>query len=165
VAQQNRRRARKGGSGGPRKNPAADAGVNPDRPFPELESGEEQLTEAQIAVGRPDVAETPSESELIAFEEQQAGHTPVPPAPAPREAAGTGQELAPHAGSESLPARAVGFLQGSWRELQRVQWPDRRQVFQATGVVLGFVIVAGAFLGVASFAAQKIVNLLLYGHG
>jgi preprotein translocase subunit SecE len=62
---------------------------------------------------------------------------------------------------ESLPARAVGFVRGSWRELQRVQWPDRRQVAQATGVVLGFVIVAGCFLGVADLVASKLVNLIL----
>jgi preprotein translocase SecE subunit len=57
--------------------------------------------------------------------------------------------------------RLVGFLQGSWRELQRVQWPDRRQVAQATGVVLGFVIIAGAFLGLSDLVAQKLVNFIL----
>ncbi len=57
--------------------------------------------------------------------------------------------------------RLVSFLQGSWRELQRVQWPDRRQVMQATGVVIGFVIVAGVFLGVADFLAGKLVNYIL----
>ena len=40
--------------------------------------------------------------------------------------------------------RAIGFLRASWAELQRVQWPDRRQVTQATAVVLGFVAIAGA---------------------
>jgi preprotein translocase subunit SecE len=58
-------------------------------------------------------------------------------------------------------SRLVHFLQGSWKELQRVQWPDRRQVMQATGVVLGFVIVAGVFLGLADFVAQKLVNFIL----
>jgi preprotein translocase SecE subunit len=62
---------------------------------------------------------------------------------------------------ESVAARLVGFLRGSWRELQRVQWPDRRQVMQATGVVLGFVIVAGIFLGVADLVASKLMNLVL----
>jgi preprotein translocase SecE subunit len=55
----------------------------------------------------------------------------------------------------------VNFLKGSWRELQRVQWPDRRQVMQATGVVIGFVIVAGVYLGVADFLAGKLVNYIL----
>jgi preprotein translocase subunit SecE len=62
---------------------------------------------------------------------------------------------------ENPGVRLVHFLQGSWRELQRVQWPDRRQVMQATGVVIGFVIIAGAFLGIADFAATKIVKLIL----
>lgn len=61
----------------------------------------------------------------------------------------------------SLPARLIGFLQGSWRELQRVQWPDRRQVMQATGVVIGFVIVAAVFLGVADWVSQKLVTFVL----
>jgi preprotein translocase subunit SecE len=57
--------------------------------------------------------------------------------------------------------RLVRFLQGSWRELHRVQWPDRPQVVQATGVVIGFVIVAGAFLAGGDWVAQHIVNFLL----
>ena len=61
----------------------------------------------------------------------------------------------------NLPTRLVEFLRGSWRELQRVQWPDRRQVMQATGVVIGFVIVAGVFLGVADLVASKLVKLIL----
>ena len=61
----------------------------------------------------------------------------------------------------SPPARLFHFLQGSWRELQRVQWPDRRQVMQATGVVVGFVIVAGAFLGVADYLSTKLINFIL----
>jgi preprotein translocase subunit SecE len=60
-----------------------------------------------------------------------------------------------------LLSRLIGFLQGSWRELQRVQWPDRRQVFQATGVVIGFVIVAAVFLGVADWASGKLVTFVL----
>jgi preprotein translocase subunit SecE len=61
----------------------------------------------------------------------------------------------------SAAARLVGFLRGCWKELQRVQWPDRRQVMQATGVVLGFVIVAGIFLGIADLVASKLINLIL----
>jgi len=57
--------------------------------------------------------------------------------------------------------RLMTFLRGSWRELQRVQWPDRRQVGQATAVVIGFVIVAGAFLGLADYVAGKIVDFII----
>jgi preprotein translocase subunit SecE len=57
--------------------------------------------------------------------------------------------------------RAVSFVRASWAELQRVQWPDRRQVTQATAVVLGFVAIAGAYLGVADYVAKEIVELVL----
>ena len=57
--------------------------------------------------------------------------------------------------------RFANFLRASWAELQRVQWPDRRQVGQATAVVLGFVVIAGAFLGVADFFAEKLVDLII----
>ena len=57
--------------------------------------------------------------------------------------------------------RAVAFLQASWAELQRVQWPDRRQTTQATAVVLGFVVVAGLYLGAADVVAKEIVEFVL----
>jgi preprotein translocase subunit SecE len=57
--------------------------------------------------------------------------------------------------------RFVQFLRASWAELQRVQWPDRRQVAQATSVVVGFVIIAGAYLGVADWLAQQVVNFII----
>jgi preprotein translocase subunit SecE len=57
--------------------------------------------------------------------------------------------------------RVVGFIRASWAELQRVQWPDRRQVFQATAVVLGFVAIAGAYLGLADYVAKEIVEFIL----
>jgi preprotein translocase SecE subunit len=57
--------------------------------------------------------------------------------------------------------RVVAFVKACWAELQRVQWPDRKQVGQATAVVLGFVVIAGAFLGLADVVAQRIVNFIL----
>jgi preprotein translocase SecE subunit len=57
--------------------------------------------------------------------------------------------------------RFINFLRASWAELQRVQWPDRRQVAQATAVVLGFVAIAGAYLGLADAVAQRIVDFIL----
>jgi preprotein translocase subunit SecE len=67
--------------------------------------------------------------------------------------------------AEAPPTGGVGrflaFLRASWAELQRVQWPDRRQVAQATAVVLGFVIVAGVYLGVADWIAQQVVDFII----
>jgi preprotein translocase subunit SecE len=77
-----------------------------------------------------------------------------------RALARTGGRETAHPDAKGGP-RFVQFLRASWAELQRVQWPDRRQVAQATSVVVGFVIVAGAYLGVADWAAQKVVNFII----
>jgi len=63
--------------------------------------------------------------------------------------------------SQPIHVRAIAFLRASWAELQRVQWPDRPHVTQATTVVLGFLVVAGLYLGLADWVAQKIVNFIL----
>jgi preprotein translocase subunit SecE len=82
-----------------------------------------------------------------------------------REAVGSApaarREAAPGAPTRKGGGRFIGFLRASWAELQRVQWPDRRQVAQATGVVIGFVIVAGLYLGVADWVAKQIVNAII----
>jgi preprotein translocase subunit SecE len=127
-----------------------------------------ELVEAQLALGRPELTDVPDEEELDELA-QDAGSGS---GGAGRRRGGGGEGLEPAPGGapaaptrgESVFSRLLTFLQGSWHELQRVQWPDRRQVFQATGVVLGFVIVAGVFLGVADVVAEKVVNLILYGH-
>jgi len=63
--------------------------------------------------------------------------------------------------SRGLFGRFAAFLRASWAELQRVQWPDRHQVAQATAVVLGFVVVAGLYLGVADRVAQEVVDFII----
>jgi len=63
----------------------------------------------------------------------------------------------PHKGG----SRLINFFRACVAELKRVDWPNRRQVGQATAVVLGFVVVAGAFLGLADVVAQKIVDFIL----
>ncbi len=76
-------------------------------------------------------------------------------------------EILPAARRAGRPPAKVGgnkvtsFLRASWAELQRVQWPDRRQVGQATAVVLGFVAIAGGFLGLTNLLGSDLVNALL----
>jgi preprotein translocase subunit SecE len=76
-----------------------------------------------------------------------------------RETADAGP--AAHPPTRKGAGRFIAFLRASWAELQRVQWPDRRQVGQATGVVIGFVIVAGLYLGLADWVAKQIVNVII----
>ena len=118
-----------------------------------------ELAEAQLAAGRAEAdAIEPQDDAEEGFDDLAEGAAPPPD----EEPAGT--QLSSRGPTSPAPrggARLVHFLQGSWRELQRVQWPDRRQVMQATGVVIGFVIVASVFLGAADWVAQRLVNLIL----
>jgi preprotein translocase SecE subunit len=84
--------------------------------------------------------------------------------PAASAAFGPAEHHHPSAGRRGLGGRLRGaweWLQSSWAELQRVQWPDRQQVAQATGVVLGFVVLTGVFLGVADYVAGKLINWIV----
>jgi preprotein translocase subunit SecE len=45
--------------------------------------------------------------------------------------------------------------------LRRVQWPNRRQVGQATAVVLVFVLIAGGYLGVMDAIFSRLVDAIL----
>jgi preprotein translocase subunit SecE len=140
---------------GQRPEPAASADETPD-PL-EHATPDVELAEAQLAIGRAQ-ADVPEPADA------EPGDEDMEDPAADEEEAAVGSELSSRPQTTPAPrgaGRLIHFLQGSWRELQRVQWPDRRQVMQATGVVIGFVIVAGVFLGVADWAAQKIVNLIL----
>ena len=53
------------------------------------------------------------------------------------------------------------FFQNVWAELQRVQWPDRRQVTTLTGVVLGFVLIAGGYLGLLDAIFSRIIDNII----
>ena len=132
-----------------------------------------ELAEAQLAVGRPDLAADddsgaaePEDDGVEAFdddfdedgaEDSDGGSGDG----GGRELTAAGAPVPEHAHRAWLGVRVFTFLQASWRELQRVQWPDRRQVVQATGVVIGFVIVAGVYLGVADTLATRLMNFIL----
>ena len=129
-----------------------------------------ELAESQLAVGRPAEPEPDDEADEEEFEDEVEESIRAGGA----GGRGGGYDTADGAGVEAavpapahvehragIFARLIGFLQGCWRELQRVQWPDRRQVMQATGVVIGFVIVAAAFLGLADLVAGKLVTFIL----
>jgi preprotein translocase subunit SecE len=57
--------------------------------------------------------------------------------------------------------KVVAFLIAVWAELQRVQWPKRRQLTTLTGIVLGFVIVMGAYLGALDWIFSGLVQLII----
>jgi large subunit ribosomal protein L33 len=81
------------------------------------------------------------------------------PQRAPRT--GDGHEHHPERSRKGVFGRASDFMRSSWQELRRVQWPDRRQVGQGTAVTLGFVVVAGAYLGLLDAIWSPVINAIL----
>jgi preprotein translocase SecE subunit len=57
--------------------------------------------------------------------------------------------------------RFIQFLIACWAELQRVQWPNRQALTTLTGVVLGFVLVAGGYLGLLDAIFSRIIQAIL----
>jgi preprotein translocase subunit SecE len=115
-------------------------------------SGEEEIFEAGIVSGAEGEESEISDEELARQAQEATGRPAV-------RARGTG--LAPGQETTKGGFRLFQFFRASWAELQRVQWPDRRQVAQATAVVLGFVVIAGAYLGFADVIAQQVIDFIL----
>ena len=57
--------------------------------------------------------------------------------------------------------RLLTFVGHSIDELRRVQWPDRRHVGQGTAVTLGFVVLAGGYLGLLDAALEPLIKAIL----
>ena len=74
---------------------------------------------------------------------------------------GAGDVAAPPGKRKAAVPRFATFLRACWAELQRVQWPNRKQVGQATAVVLGFVVIAGSYLGLADVVFSRLVDVIL----
>jgi preprotein translocase SecE subunit len=185
AKQRRDRQARAGGAQRREVDPAAPAPETPadaehvhDYEPPELATGDRDLVEAQLEIGRPElneaaeeIADTPDvmddpvdlpeladeerfeelEDRVDDVEEAFEEGTPVGEGGA---VATRSRRRAPARTDEQREGgRLMTFLRGSW--------PDRRQVGQATAVVVGFVIIAGAFLGLADYVAGKIVDFII----
>jgi preprotein translocase subunit SecE len=150
---------------------AAEHGVEPPAPDGSPDDGlaaddavvyADELVDADQA---PDEAEELVEAEELDEDEavEAADELEEPAAARPRRAAGG----VPARAARARPPepregfRLLNFLRACWAELQRVQWPDRRAVTQATGVVIGFVIIAGVFLGLADALWSRVVDAIL----
>ena len=104
----------------------------------------------------------------MALEEMdEPGDGTAPGARAPRgplRRAGAGRAGGPRTrGAARLAGPApVRFVRECWAELQRVQWPDRVHLWQATAVVIIACVVVGTYLyaldSVVSRAAHWLVD-------
>ncbi len=52
-----------------------------------------------------------------------------------------------------------GYIRDSWRELQKVVWPERKETMQFTWIVFLFVLILSLFL----WAVDSGLSWLLYG--
>ena len=122
----------------------------------EREALAEEIVEDEVV---EDEAGAEVEAELD--EEPLEGDDDAEPATEERAATVSREGAVPGQPTKRGASRFLAFIRASWAELQRVQWPDRRQVAQATAVVLGFVVIAGAYLGLADAVAQEIVDIII----
>ena len=86
--------------------------------------------------------------------------------PAPRGEGESGYSVRGRRGRDPAEAhkdrpRVVQFLIAVWAELQRVQWPNRQALVTLTGVVLGFVLIAGGYLGLLDAIFSKLIQAIL----
>ena len=156
--------------------PAADPKPPRKRP-PEDEREDAPLIDPELAAGAPPQAEGRSDGvvqdepdfddedddEHLTEEEIEAEEE------AEQELADRGEEgfeVRGRRGAGSPEAhkdrpRVVQFLIAVWAELQRVQWPDRQALTTLTGVVLGFVLIAGGYLGLLDAIFSELIKAIL----
>ncbi len=134
------------------------AGSDPVTPPP--------LSESERLRGGAPPQDVGSSSEVLEFEQDlDAEHDPNhfdPNEDIPEEdlaADGKSRRRAP--GEHKDRPRFVQFLIAVWAELQRVQWPDRQALTTLTGVVLGFVLIAGGYLGLLDAIASRVIQAIL----
>jgi preprotein translocase SecE subunit len=99
---------------------------------------------------------------------QAAGTPPLRPAPRPRP---TTEEEPPKQPVESRPEQrsddvrsgipGVRFLQESWAELKKVEWPNQHQLISGTAVVLVACLVTGVYLYANDRLWEYVVHHLL----
>ena len=125
----------------------------------------------QAVIDQAEALEVADELEEVASDAPAAEAPPTEPqerpAPAPakqREPKKPAARRDPKPERKREPrrrGRVANFLVQVWAELRRVQWPDRNQVTQATGVVIVFCFLAGAYLALWDFVFSEFVTWLL----
>jgi preprotein translocase SecE subunit len=133
---------------------------------PQDEGFSERLIERDPVLGdRPTFGGTP-DSEEEALEEIEDWEIEDPEEAIAAGGAGeAGYEARGRRGADAEAhkdrPRVVQFLIAVWAELQRVQWPNRQALVTLTGVVLGFVLIAGGYLGLLDAIFSQLVKAIL----
>jgi preprotein translocase subunit SecE len=80
-----------------------------------------------------------------------------------RPAARPAGEVQPRTGRGGPVGRLLRFIQESWAELQKVEWPTQNQVVQGTVVVLVACLIVGVYLYVNDQLWKQVVQKVLLG--
>jgi preprotein translocase subunit SecE len=93
-----------------------------------------------------------------------AGAPPTPPARPTQRSGGSGDEFErrPRT-SEQVSQRGgpIRFLQESWGELKKVEWPDQKAVISGTVVVIVACVIVGTYLWLNDRLWSYVVKHLL----
>jgi preprotein translocase subunit SecE len=121
----------------------------------DLGFSDETLQHSPLKEGdEEDLEELDEELEDYDFEDEEQ---PLEP-----ETAGPRGVRGGRAGAEERHRnRLIAFLIAVWAELRRVQWPNRRQTTQMTGVVLIFVLIAGGYLGLLDAIFSRLIQQII----
>lgn len=65
--------------------------------------------------------------------------------------------------SSELGKELVRFTRSSWDEVKKVVWPDRKESFQMTAYVFGFVLVMALFLWLTDKTLEWVLYDLILG--
>jgi len=60
-----------------------------------------------------------------------------------------------------LPKLIVSPFKNTWRELKKVTWPSRENLFQYTGIVLAFMAFMGLVIGLLDLGASKLIAKII----
>jgi preprotein translocase SecE subunit len=119
---------------------------------PPEEAGRSDAVVAHPEPPEPDLRGAEAEDEEAYYEEREQTGEP--------EFAPRGHRGAERA-EEKERSRVMAFLAAVVAELRRVQWPDRRTLTTLTGVVLGFVLIAGGYLGLLDAIFSRVIQAIL----
>jgi len=148
-----------------RATPAGQAGPEPDGDG-RLRDEEEVREDVDLQVGAPpedlgrsdevldDEPELDDDEHFDPAEDQPEEDGPATSGPIGRRG---GAEASDH---KDRP-RFIQFLIAVRAELARVQWPDRQTLTTLTGVVLGFVLIAGGYLGLLDAIFSRLIQAIL----
>jgi preprotein translocase SecE subunit len=134
---------------------------------PQDEGFSERLIQEDSVLGDRPVYDEPPLTEDEAYEEIEDWELEDPEEAIATGGAGeAGYEVRGRRGREAGEAhkdrpRVIQFLVAVWAELQRVQWPNRQAVVTLTGVVLGFVLIAGGYLGLLDAIFSELIKSIL----